>query len=378
MPMHEAREWISRRWPAVVAALVLASASGTGAASPPPPSPTAPAPSNDGRAPANSHSHDDSVTIDTSGVPEWMVRLAPDVTSPEAKQYAAQRKTRLQIERELKKLRAEYFRSTKNVQVRQVGISKLRAYSDAALFPLLIELFSTEDRDVRAAVLDHLQDQQTDEADASLAWVAVFDADPWYRGQALERVQRRVRDVGTVSNRVKWAAAAGLKSKDEKTIASAAMFARDLRMFDAIPTLINMQVGGGGAGGSGAGFGAGGGSFGDPGTSLAYIIVGTQQAFVSDLTPVVGDNAVAFDPTLSVATEGVVLRVIDAVVVTYRTEVNQALIALGNAGWDGRSTASMGWDQRAWRVWYANEFVPHRRQVEQGADKQASAGTSKP
>jgi len=39
----------------------------------------------------------------------------------------------------------------------------------------------------------------------------------------------------------------------------------------------------------------------------ANIFVVTQQAFVSDLTPVVGDSAVGFDPTVAVASEGVTM-----------------------------------------------------------------------
>lgn len=41
----------------------------------------------------------------------------------------------------------------------------------------------------------------------------------------------------------------------------------------------------------------------------ANIYVATQQAFVSDLEPVVGDSAVGFDPTVGVVTEGVTLLV---------------------------------------------------------------------
>src|SRR6185436_6074506 len=39
----------------------------------------------------------------------------------------------------------------------------------------------------------------------------------------------------------------------------------------------------------------------------ANIFVVTQQAFVSDLEPVVGDSAVGFDPQVSVASEGVTM-----------------------------------------------------------------------
>ncbi|MGE3109241.1 MAG: type II secretion system protein GspD [Phycisphaerales bacterium] len=40
---------------------------------------------------------------------------------------------------------------------------------------------------------------------------------------------------------------------------------------------------------------------------IANIFIVTQQAFVSDLTPVVGDSAVGFDPTVAVASEGVTM-----------------------------------------------------------------------
>ncbi len=42
---------------------------------------------------------------------------------------------------------------------------------------------------------------------------------------------------------------------------------------------------------------------------VANIYVATQQAFISDLAPIVGDSAVGFDPTVSVVSEGVTLLV---------------------------------------------------------------------
>ncbi len=41
----------------------------------------------------------------------------------------------------------------------------------------------------------------------------------------------------------------------------------------------------------------------------AYVVVSTQRAYVSDLTPVVGQNAIGFDPTISVVDSGVSLIV---------------------------------------------------------------------
>ncbi len=283
--------------------------------------------------------------------PEWLAHLVPDAGSPEQKAYTQRMKTKAQAEKELKKIRATYFRASKNTEVRQVGISKLREYTDAAIFPSLIALFQGEGADAEAAVLDHLADLKSDEADATLSWAAVFGKEKPFREAATKRLVARVKDIGGATNRVKWPISLGLRDTSNNTIVAGARLAQTLGLYDAIPMLINAQVGTGGTPGSKADDG------GD--AALAYILVGRQQAYVSGLTPVVGDNAVAFNPQLSVLTEGVVLRVIDAVVITYRVEVNQALIGLSSQGW-GQSTAQLGWDQKAWREWYAKEFVPYR------------------
>lgn len=298
-----------------------------------------------------------------SDAPEWMRNLVPSTDSPEAKAYIKAQKSRVQQEKELKKLRAEHFRATRNVEMRQVGISKLRTYTDAAIFPSLIKLFEGEGEDAENAVLDHLRDLKTDEADATIAWAAVFGKAKLFRAAATKRLMARTTEIGgssAVTNRVKWVVSLGLRDKANDSVVAGAQLAQALRLYDAIPMLINAQVSQS-AGPSRADDG------GD--AALAYILVGRQEAFVSGLTPVVGDNAVAFNPQLSVVTEGVVLRVIDAVVITYRVEVNAALIGLSTQGWGGQSTASLGWDQAAWRAWYANEFVPYRRQADAQAAK---------
>jgi hypothetical protein len=281
-----------------------------------------------------------------------MRNLVPDTNSPAAKRYAAAQKTRLQIEKDLKKLRAQYFRNTRNTEVRQVGIGKLREYTDPALFPTLLQLFEGEGRDVEDALIDHLASLRTDEADASVAWAGVFGKTPEFRGHAVKRLAERVKETGAASERVKWVVSVGLRDKANEHVAAAAGMARDLRLFDAIPMLINAQIAAGG--------GAGGGGDGGEG-ALAYILVGQQEAFVAGLTPVVGDSAVGFDPRLGIITTGTYVRVVDAVVITYRTEVNAALIALSTEGWGGQSTASLGWDQKAWQEWYTTKFLPYRK-----------------
>ena len=270
------------------------------------------------------------------------------------KAYAAAQNKRVGVEKALKQIRAKYFRATKSAEMRQVGILEIRKYDDPAYFPLLIELFEDEDAAARRAILDHLCDIGTDEADATVAWTAVFDDDKAFRTEAADRIGKRYAKSGgerAVCNRVKSVVAIGLRSKDDDTAAAAAGLASILKLYEAIPMLINAQVVGGGSG-SDNGDGA-----------LAYILVGRQVAFVSDLQPVVGDNAVAFDPTVGVVTEGVVLRVIDAFVITYRMDVHAALVGLSSDGWGGQSTAALGWDGKKWHEWYAKEFVPHRAQL---------------
>lgn len=259
-----------------------------------------------------------------------------------------------EMQRELRKIRAKYLGTMRNQELRQIGIAKVRDYTDPVIYPDLLEIFAREKEDVRTAILDHLFDQKNDQADATLAWAAMYDKQEWFRAAALERIHRRTDEVGGVPERVQWAIAGGLKQRDPEDMGKAADLAADLRLFEAIPMLINLQV-------QGSGVGVGGGS--SPGGDLAYIFVGTQQAFVSDLQPVVGDSAVGFDPELSVATDGTVMRVQSASVITYRTVVHNALVRLADAGWDGRSTASLGYDKQKWRDWYIREFAPHREKV---------------
>ncbi len=283
----------------------------------------------------------------TAPAPSGAGPVAIDPTSPVAQAFAATQKTRVELERDLYRIRAKYFRNIRNTQIRQAGIAKLRDFTDPAIFPSFLKIFAREKDDVRFAILDHLADIKSEHADATLAWAAVHGRDSLYRSEASNRLIHRARETGEPSFYVKSVIAEALKSGNNDEMASAAQLAQVLRLFEAIPMLINAQV---------TGTTTGVGETDE--TALAYILVGQQQAFVADLTPVVGDSAVAFDPTVAVVTEGVVLRVIDAVVFTYRVEVHNSLVALSSDAW-GRSTAHLGWDNEKWREWYVKELVPH-------------------
>lgn len=297
----------------------------------------------------------------TAAPDPFLQSLSRDPNDPIVKAYAKQQKIRHEYERELKVIRSKYFGTMRNTEIRQLGISKVRAYTDSALFPTMLEVFAREQNDVRGAILDHFADQNTDDADTTLAWTAVFDKDDWMREQARARLTARMQEVGSVSNRVKSVLANALRSSDNRVAGSAAEITSILGLIEAIPALISAQVTSTPSGGTG-----------NDDTSLAYILVATQQAFVADLTPVVGDSAVAFDPDLGIVTDGVYLRVIDAVVTTYRTVVHAALVDLSTRAWGGQSTASMKYDQNAWRTWYEKEFVPYQR--EQQAKAQGERG----
>lgn len=295
----------------------------------------------------------DKPPADTESADPWLRQLAEDPDDPLADRYAKEQKERLDIERELKLIRAHHFRGIRKAEIRQEGIDKLKPYTaNPTLYPMLLSLFEREGDDVRLAILDQFVEQKTDVADASIAWAAVFGRDKSYRGEAATRLLGRISaSEGTISNRVKSVVAAGLKHERTREVSAAADLAWQLRLFEAIPMLINAQV---------VPDGNPGGGDGEQEGAIADIVIGTQQAFVADLQPVVGDSAVGFDPELGVVTDGVVLRVMDAYVLTYRMDVHNSLNKLAAAGWGGQSVAHLGWDQNAWKSWYYNEFKPYR------------------
>lgn len=273
--------------------------------------------------------------------------------SPADREYAAARKKIRVQEQELRKLRRTHFGTIKRVDIRQEGIAKLREYNDPALFASLIEIFKGDASDVRVAILDIFQDNKSDAGDAALAWVAMTDRESSIRASALDRLQRRLAEVGGVSDRINLVVLKALRSGDERQIAAAAELAQNIGLYEVIPWLISAQLGqaqrSGGGGGSGQNSG-----------DLAYILIGQQTAFISDLTPVVSESAVAFDPQVSVITSGTLLRVNDAVVTTYRSEVHNSLVGLSSR-YTGRPTIGMGWDQDKWWNWYKDEFLPLKK-----------------
>lgn len=304
------------------------------------------------------------------------VVVLEDPDSPEARAQRERQGRRVATARELKQHRAKYFRGIRNVQIRQVGMDGLRQYADPSAFPMMLEIFGGEGDEVVGAMLDHLLELDTDEADSTVAWAAVFGDRKALRDAAMQRIEQKykgdVEQSEHVPTRLQSVVAIGLRRNQPNAVVNrAAKLADVLGLVQAIPMLIQAQ-----ARGSGTRVGSGGGN-----QALGWILVGTQQAFIADLVPVVGDSAVAFDPTIGVVTEGAVLQINGAVTITYLVEVNAALNRLASDAW-GHRTEYLGWNQLAWHSWYNNEFAPYwsamleqRRQSELAAAEAAAAKT---
>ena len=61
---------------------------------------------------------------------------------------------------------------------------------------------------------------------------------------------------------------------------------------------------------------------------------------------------------MGVINEGSIIRVQDAVVIVYRTEVHFALVSMTSRLY-GEPTEDLGYDMPQWWAWYNNEFLPY-------------------
>lgn len=298
---------------------------------------TAPALADDAPAPAQ------------AAQPAWVQKLASDPDSPQMRSYAEQQRKRLAVEKDLKKLRFDHFRKRKDASLLEEGLGKLRGYTDPAVFPSLIELFGDEIAPVRAGLVKQFADLKNIDGDTCLMWLAVFNKHADTRAAAAEQVVARSKQAGSITDGGRLTVLHAIANSNETAATAASQLASTLGITEAIPLMINAQLGGaGGGGGGGNGEGTG---------DLAFIAIGTQHAYVSDLQPVVADSAVAFDPTLSVVTTGVVLRIGDASVTTYRDAIHTALVDFTSRE-SGQDTSALAYNVPAWNEWYTKELKP--------------------
>ncbi len=294
----------------------------------------------------------------------------PDPSDPSQKAVIEFNKRTAEFSKQMRRIRLRHFGEINKTEIRQAGIARLREFTDPAAFGAMVEIFADDRLDVRTAILDHLADQKTSEADGVLAFCAVFDKSPELRAAASKRVAQRAGKGYDVPVHIQNVVHAGLSSRKPHEAAAAGELARNLNLFQAIPMMAAAQ-----AGPSGQYYG---GQPDDPNLSLAYILVGTQRSYVADLTPVVGERAVGFDPQIGVVTEGVVLRVINAFVFQYNVDLHNTLVGMTSDAW-GQPTAHLGWDRQAWDNWYAQDFQPHQQKIEDEKVRKAAekAGEAK-
>lgn len=240
--------------------------------------------------------------------------------------------------RALRQLKRDHFGEKKKPELRQAGIAKLSEMTDPRGFQSIHEELAKEADDVRLAMLEHFGSAGAP-GQAALAWVAVHDRDAAIRHEATRRIET------PVVNEVLAVLDGALRCRNHRIVNNAGLLAGNLTVLPAIPLLMMAQVAQ------------------DPVTEqgdLAWIAIGTQQSYVANLIPVTGDNSGAFQPVIGTIYEGVVMRVTDALAITYRSDVHNSLVAMTTMDW-GQSTAGLGWDPARWARWYNEEYVPFKQ-----------------
>ena len=269
---------------------------------------------------------------------------------PEYEQELAYRARVRGYERQLKIIRRKYFGNRKLPSLRQQGFDELTEFTDPAAFKPMVRVFAREKDDVRLAILDHLAGQDEDGM-AVLAWIAITDNDQAIRHEATKRL------LAPASDRVLEQLDMALRSSDHSVAMHAAVLAGTLDAVEVIPLLIFAQ-----AAGTPANQQTG---------DLAWIAIETQRAFVAGLVPVAGDASGAFQPIIGKISEGTLMRVVDAVVIVYRTQVHRTLVALSSNDWD-QPTDGFNYNINAWWHWYNEEYVPFKNEQALLADLESS------
>ena len=87
----------------------------------------------------------------------------------------------------------------------------------------------------------------------------------------------------------------------------------------------------------------------------AWIALGKSVSYIAGAVPVVGDASGAFQPIPGTIFEGSVLRIMESVVVIYRTEVYYSLRRVVERE-TGQPAPPFGWDRQLWTRWYEQDF----------------------
>jgi hypothetical protein len=245
---------------------------------------------------------------------------------------------RREIERDVRRIRAQHLGSRRFEPGRQRGLELLEEFTDSIAVEPLVNVLRRDQDDARQWLMEHLATRLDRSAgQATLSWLAIYDKDDWMRENALKHL------AAPADERTKRLVLSGLRHEHQGVVSNAAHAANVLRLAEAIPLLIAAQ----------------------PGTpesrrrgSMAWIFIGKQRYYVADITPVVGTASVGFDPTIGVINEGAVVVIRDGVVHFYNMDAHHALVNIVEHHHGQR--VDFGFDRRRWEKWYDNEFRPMR------------------
>ena len=234
--------------------------------------------------------------------------------------------------------------------VRRDNIGMISRWQDPASWQPLWDAMEDEKDDIRLAMLDHLATQGP-LGQAMLAKISIRSSEPTMRHEASRRIARPVCDEVIAMIEL------GLRDSRHVVVNQAGILAGKVDAFAVIPSLIFAQVTADEKKDTG---------------DLAWIAQGTRTNYIANVVAVVGDGAGAFQPVMGSLQTGVLMRVQDATVYTYRTDAHQSLVALTSRDW-GQSTADMGWDMKKWWEWFNGEYVPFKQAQLASANTAASS-----
>lgn len=231
------------------------------------------------------------------------------------------------------------FKNARAKEARSKGLVELTEFTDAAALRPMWDVLGGEEADVILGVLDHFA-TRGEAGQAALVYAAIHTDDKAVRHEAVRRMTSPISDEALCEIDT------GLRDSRHAIANAAGFVAGALNAVQAIPLLIFAQATEDRVAQTG---------------DLAWIVIGTQTTYVANLIPVVGGNAGAFQPVLGVVNEGTLLRVMDAVAITYRIDIHNSLVAMTSSEW-GKPTDSFGYNMKEWWTWFNQTLVPQKEE----------------
>lgn len=252
-----------------------------------------------------------------------------------------------EYEKQIRGFRYKYLGNKKRESLRNQGFMELSKFNQPAAIVPLIKVLRKEKQDVQDWLFKHLNTAfDPDISQSVMTWISIYDENPQFREKAMVSLKDKKANFES-----QWLIDYALRLPDDNLVTAGAIAAGQFNLAEAIPLLITSQ---GGNYSTRGGTGARG--------DLAWIFVGNQRYYVSDLTPVVGDSAVAFDPTVNAINEGSLMVIEDALVEFRRFEVHDVLLNLIERDYGQR--IDFGFDTGKWQNWYRNEYIPFKKDQE--------------